>query len=104
MRPRRQLHDGDDHVGDVFGKEHFGFALLADGGGTVFQNGRVHFAWVDVGDADAVGDFFAPRRDAEGGDGEFAGVVGDAAERPGPFAGGGGDVDDDAVFFGPHLW
>src|SRR5438105_26594 len=74
MRPRRELGDGDDDVGNVFGKKHFGAALGGDGLRTMFEDRRIDFARKDGGDANVVSDFFVGDTRAQGGDGEFRGV------------------------------
>ena len=66
MGPRMKLHDGDDELGDVFGQQHFCFPFVADRGGAVFEDGGVHFAGIDVGDPDAVGNFLAAGGDPQG--------------------------------------
>lgn len=103
MRSRGELGDGDDDVGDVFGEEHLGAALGADGLRAVFENWRIDFAGKNGCDADVAIRFLVGDARAEGGDSEFGSVVGHTADGGGSFAGNRRDIDDHSVFPRPHL-
>ena len=80
MSPWGQARDRDHAGGHIFGLQHRVSALLADRFGPLLEDGRVHFARIDIGDADSVLGLLQSDRRAERGHGELRGAIGDPAQ------------------------
>ncbi len=75
-------------------------SLSADGCGSIVQDRRIHFAWIDIRDPDTFLTDFVRDRSAECRHRKLAGTVN--LQRSHQFAGNGRNVDDQTVFRRPH--
>lgn len=98
-----QGDDGSDDLTDVAGPQDQLSLFFGDRDWTLFEDRRVDFTGVDIGDSDTFGTDFVSHASSQSGHRKFARGIGHTAEGKGPFAGDARNIDNGSAVAGAHF-